>query len=128
MPIKRKPKDTRRSVEKALDKLWSQIVLKSWGYKCAMCGGLANQPHHYFHKAQGLRARWTVENGVALCFPCHIRKVHQKGDVEPCRDAIIQKIGEVKFNSLKFRSKTIWKPTADELRALKAQFEQLLSN
>ena len=43
-----------------------------------MCGkkeGL--NAHHWIHcKAQGNLHRWDIKNGITLCYPCHVYKVH----------------------------------------------------
>lgn len=59
------------------DKLWSEAVRMRDG-ECVLCGkkeGL--NAHHWIHsKAQGNKHRWNIKNGVTLCYPCHIYKVH----------------------------------------------------
>ena len=113
----------RKKTEKDLDKLWSAVVRKRWGNYCAGCGKPGNQAHHFFHRAAGSYARWSAENGILLCFGCHIRKVHQRGDVEPIREALIKKIGQEEFDRLKVAVKRVWKPTLPELQALLERLE-----
>lgn len=59
------------------DKLWSEAVRMRDG-ECVLCGkkdGL--NAHHWIHsRAQGNLHRWDVKNGISLCMPCHIYKVH----------------------------------------------------
>lgn len=59
------------------DKLWSEAVRLRDG-ACVLCGkkeGL--NAHHWIHsKAQGNLHRWDIKNGITLCMPCHIYKVH----------------------------------------------------
>lgn len=59
------------------DKLWSEAVRTRDG-KCALCGKTEGlNAHHWIHsKAQGNKHRWNVKNGLALCYACHIYKVH----------------------------------------------------
>jgi hypothetical protein len=123
----KKPLEPRKKLEKELDTLWSLIVRNRWGHKCCWpgCDNVGNQPHHFFHKAQGLRARWLIDNGVCLCFAHHIFQVHGKGDTEPIRDILIAKIGQTEFDLLKVRVRETWKPTMQDLQELKERFVQL---
>lgn len=116
----RKVATPRKKMIKILDDLFSEVVQKQWGHKCAWpgCSQPGNQPHHFFHKAQGNAARYNLNNGVLLCFAHHIRQVHQKGDTEPIRDVLIAKIGQEEFERLKQDVKRLWKPTIRELETL----------
>ena len=111
----------RKRLEKELDDLFSKIVHKSWGYKCAWpgCKNVGTAAHHYFHKAQGLIARWSLENGILLDYGHHFFQVHSKGDTEPIRDKIIEKIGIDAFMKLKSDVRKTWKPTLEDLEDLK---------
>lgn len=59
------------------DKLWSEAVRLRDG-ECVLCGkkeGL--NAHHWIHsRAQGNLHRWDIKNGITLCYPCHVHKVH----------------------------------------------------
>lgn len=100
---KKKPesKASRKKLVAELDKLWAQAVARLWGGLCAMCGRAGTQSHHFFGKKSCPSVRWDIDNGLLLCFTCHIRKVHQQGCTEPARDALIRKIGNDKFDRLK---------------------------
>jgi hypothetical protein len=121
-----------KKLEKELDRLWSLVIRKVWGEKCGWPG--CNHPesrvaaHHYWHRAQGNRSRWDIRNGIALDFYHHIQVVHRQGNVEPIRDAIINRIGIDQFNDLKISITSAWKPTFEDLLELKSQFESELSN
>jgi len=128
----RKPVDKRKpsraaqmtALEKEIMKpggLWAQEVKLDWGYKCAWpgCNKKAQAAHHFFHKAQGNRAKYSTGNGVALCYGHHIGKVHRGGEVEPIREVLIAKIGEQNFRCLKIQCAEYWNPTLEELRAMK---------
>jgi hypothetical protein len=116
-------KARKKKLEKELDKLWSEIVRKGGQHKCQWpgCENAGNQPHHFFHKAQGNVARWEPDNGVNLCFAHHIYQVHSKGDTEPLRDYLIWKLGADRFENMKWEVRQSWKPTIDELEAKRAQ-------
>lgn len=69
--------DKIKRLKKKCDALWSEAVRTRDG-ECLLCGkkeGL--NAHHWIHsRAQGNKHRWNVKNGVALCFACHLYKVH----------------------------------------------------
>jgi hypothetical protein len=124
-------KARRKKIEGDLDKLWAQIVKAQWKNKCGWPGcqyTSALSSHHFYHKAHGLRARWNLDNGIVLDFFHHIQKVHRNGDTEPIRDAIIQQIGNDRFEQLKIDVQGIWKPTCDELSRLKEDFQAILDD
>jgi hypothetical protein len=137
MPKKPPKKVTKASLDKArrkrmesdLDKLWAQIVKAQWKNRCGWPGCQYTQniaAHHYWHKAHGLKARWNLDNSIALDFFHHIQVVHRRGDTEPIRDAIIQRIGNDRFEQLKIDVQGIWKPTLDELESLRDDFQAIL--
>jgi len=123
-------KARRKKLEGDLDKLWAQIVRKIWCEKCGWpgCQYPSSQSHHFYHKAHGLRARWNLDNGICLDFYHHIQRVHRQGDTEPIRDAIIDKIGNDRFEQLKIDVQGIWKPTIQELEVLREDFAARLSS
>lgn len=98
---------SRKAVIKKLDVQFSQAIALIYKGKCALCGGRGNQTHHYFSRRH-YATRWLLNNGVYLCFTCHIRKVHQQADIEPLREHLIKRIGEESFAQLKevYRSQT----------------------
>ncbi len=119
-------KGPRKKLIKELDALWSNCVRKNWDNKCAWPGCKETtrlSPHHYFHKAQGNFARWSLANGVLLCFGHHIRQVHQSGNIEPIREVLIQKIGVDAFHTLKTDSRTVLKLSIEQLKGLKSFLE-----
>lgn len=69
--------DKIKRLRKKCDELWSQAVRKRDG-ECVLCGKRETlNAHHWIHsKAQGNKHRWNVKNGVTLCYPCHVYKVH----------------------------------------------------
>jgi hypothetical protein len=82
------------------------------------------QSHHFFGKKSCPSVRWDVNNGLYLCFTCHIRKVHQQGCTEPARDALIHKIGQEKFAALKQDAFTTRKITQQLLEDTKTKLER----
>lgn len=79
-----KKKFSKRNFKKNLDSLWSRIV-RSRDKKCVVCGSRENlQAHHCIvRKAQGNKTRWEPDNGITLCYVCHMFKLHgNQGDKE----------------------------------------------
>ena len=126
-PTKLPTKQVRiKRLEKELDVLWSKIVHGRWGHKCGWPGctyqTLRLGAHHWIHKSAGYKARWNLNNGILLDYFHHIHEVHQRGNTEPIRDAIIEKIGLPEFEQLRTDCTGVWKPTLDELVELKSVF------
>ena len=84
--------------------LWSKAIRALWGGRCAMCGNAGSQAHHFFGKKAYPAVKFDLDNGVFLCFFCHIRKLHQQGDTEPAREQLLLKIGTRRFNALRKRA------------------------
>jgi hypothetical protein len=67
-----------------LDKKWSDSIRKRDG-KCVLCGA-KDKPlfaHHFIvARANSVKYRYDVRNGVALCYPCHLLKVHNLATFE----------------------------------------------
>ena len=108
-------KTERKRLISELDQLISQVCKKRWGGRCGICGGPGSQAHHYFSRKSYGSVRWDMENLIWLCFSCHIRRVHQGGDVELARDAIIHKLGVDGFDRLKVRANKVCKITVLDL-------------
>ena len=46
--------------------------------------------------------RWELDNMIALCWACHRYWAHHK--YEDCRDFLIERIGQKKFDALKIKA------------------------
>lgn len=60
---------------------WSKLVKLHANHKCEWCGDPATQSHHMRAKAQGNKLKYALENGVALCYGCHV-EFHQKDSLK----------------------------------------------
>lgn len=75
-----------RRLKKKLDKLWSFIVRKTdktcvWTAKGKRCKKRKTAGHHWIvNKASSQNTRWTLANGLSLCYGHHIRGVHLRAD------------------------------------------------
>lgn len=126
-PIKKKKKSERKKLTDDCFALWSKIISLNWKGKCAMCGKSGNQAHHFFGRKAYPSVKFDPDNGVLLCFYCHFGRVHQQGDVEPVREALIKKIGTERFERLKSRAYSpVEKMTMVDLRETKESLSQLL--
>jgi len=69
-------------VKKTLYADWAIRVKRADGWKCVLCGDTEGfGGHHWFVcDKQAGSARYSVANGVTLCFACHLRKVHLRAD------------------------------------------------
>ena len=69
-------------VKKFLKDDWGLRVKMRDGFACKVCGSTENlTAHHWYicdHFAHA--ARYAVDNGVTLCYACHIRGVHTRAD------------------------------------------------
>lgn len=72
-----------KSVKKLLHEDWSRKVRDRDSNTCQLCGsdeGSISAHHWYRTEHRGGRSRYLVENGVALCYGCHIHVVHKDAD------------------------------------------------
>lgn len=108
----RKSKLSISSLKKKVDKLWSKLVRKK-DKKCIRCGKQTNlQAHHIFSRRFN-STRWLLDNGVTLCYGCHMFFAHIEH--ENFRDMVIEKIGKAKYLQLKQLSNQIKKINYEEL-------------
>ena len=70
-----------KKLKKQNFELWSQCV-RLRDKKCIVCGSTENlQAHHCFVRAAlSLRTRFIPENGVTLCYRCHLIEIHKNGE------------------------------------------------
>ena len=71
-------KETRKSLKKKLDILWSLAVRRKYPV-CVVCGKDTYLSSHHVICRKGMseHVRWIVENGVTLCAGCHLFKLHK---------------------------------------------------
>ena len=85
IPVRKVPRSVQfRRLKKICHALWSKAVRARDSF-CILCGvsGGSKQlfAHHWIiHSRGSLGVRFNPGNGVALCYACHIFKVHQQGD------------------------------------------------
>lgn len=102
---KRRKRVTPTSEKRAyLDGVWGEAVRLLWNGLCGVCGKGGSQPHHFFGKAAHPSVRFEPDNGIWMCFYCHIRRIHTRGETEVARDALIAKVGQGRFDILKAKA------------------------
>ena len=125
--VKKKPaKSPRKRIIKELDYLASHVCRKIWQGKCGICGGIGNQAHHYFGKKAYPWLRFDLDNLILLDWQCHICRVHHEGESERARDAIINRIGQDRFDQLKERSSKHQKLSLLDLDRIKEELTVML--
>lgn len=106
-----------KKAKKQLDILWS-LQIRKRDQTCRRCGGNGGlQAAHIFSRGN-LTTRWDKENGLGLCYACHIHWAHRK----PVEFAlwVIDLLGRKKFQELKKKSKTLY-----DSSNLKKDFEEI---
>lgn len=101
---KKKPFNIKRA-KKVLDILWSKKV-RDRDKICRKCKKApASQAAHIFGRGN-LSTRWVLENGLGLCYYCHIIWAHR----EPVEFTLWVKseIGEEEFNRLHLISRQMY--------------------
>jgi len=79
------------------DKLWDLKYLKE---RCEICGSSYHlQGHHYYFKSNYGHLRYSKENHITLCRPCHFALHNQ--DPKKIEEQIIEKRGKSWYNRLK---------------------------
>ena len=131
--FKTKPRSKRTKRQKKVedaDKAWGLAVRKTDKDLCQWCKldgkqVYGNQPHHIVSRSHKV-LRWDVENGVTLCYPCHMFRITRE-PVEYTKFLFEWLGGEKIYNNLKERSKINYKHTIEELEAIISNLNYLLN-
>ena len=121
MKKKRIKLPTLKKVKKALYDHWSGRVKERDGHKCVLCGNKNNLTAHHWcisdHFAHA--ARYSLDNGITLCYTCHIRGIHCRADyavVMPLFDTILHRENPPDIAGIKQLAKV--ELTTEMLRAM----------
>ena len=121
-----------RRAKKRCHDLWSKAVRARDNNRCILCGkteGL-NAHHWIVHAAGSLGTRFLLGNGVALCYGCHIFKVHARGDaqyMDQIKSYMIPKfISQEEYEIIKIKGNQICKMGLDDLLAVEDGFKILV--
>jgi 5-methylcytosine-specific restriction endonuclease McrA len=119
-------KISRKGLIKKCDALWGKIIhLKD---SCEVCGSKKTlQAHHFFSKKGHPTTRHDTENGILLCYYCHMIRIHQLGDPDVIQK-IIEKRGENLYNKLRLKAHETRKIDYNEvLKRLGEEYERMVS-
>ena len=105
-PLKRKTPLRKRSKRApkvmARDRRFYNACWTRDDWKCQVCGEIADDVHHLWHKGAFPEWRWVLENGVSLCRVHHSQAeadlyyLNQFGiDRDAVRDDFMQNIGTI---------------------------------
>ena len=78
---------------------WSKIVRERDGFRCQICGATNTQihAHHLNCWSDFLQDRYSIGNGISLCFKCHslYHSIYGKGMNDKHQFAQFKKLIEV---------------------------------
>jgi len=82
-PIRKQKLPDLKTVKRALYATWALHVKQYDYWRCSLCDDTkapVMSHHWYCCDKQAHAARYVVDNGITLCFACHLRKVHLRAD------------------------------------------------
>jgi len=118
-------KTERKKLVDKLDQLTSLIVRAYENNMCEHCGKEANQCHHYFGRTRH-STRFEFDNCLSLCWACHRYWAHV--NYEGCRDFLIARIGQTRFDELKLLSSKSANFSVTDLKEMVKEYKILLEN
>lgn len=107
-------------VKKTLMENWKLRVKQRDGWECVLCGAteLLNAHHWYASDRSGHMSRYCVDNGVTLCYACHLRKVHTRADYRTINHIYRHMLDNYKSDTTLIESLVSEPVTVPGLRAL----------
>lgn len=131
---KKSPREARtHAIKKLIHTLWSKLVRRRDG-ACVLCGVSASQKqlyaHHWIvHAAGSIYTRFILNNGVALCYSCHIFKVHSRGDagtLDEIREYMRRFMRDWEYDEINKRGHQPNEVTLEDLEAKMKYFKEQL--
>lgn len=113
-------KSVRKDIEKKLDELWSKAV-KERDKQCVVCGRKTNLNAHHIFTRKYKSTRWSLTNGITLCFAHHRHLAHS--EPEKFRDFLISYLGGKEYEALKIVAYQSKKWAVEELYIVFGQIE-----
>ncbi len=119
-------KFNKKTFKKKLDALWG-LVIRTRDKQCLVCGNRNNLHAHHciVTKKRSNATRWNLDNGVALCYACHIGRLHGSADESFLSDymwKLHDKYCEVDRDKIRLLSNQVVK---DNQATLEAHYERL---
>lgn len=91
------------SLEKQCREMWGRRICSRDG-QCLLCGSFVWHTAHHIVSVRHHATRFDLDNGVAVCWPCHqMQKVDEPGFTK----RIIEKIGQERYDRLVAKSRQI---------------------
>lgn len=122
---KKKTPTPRQLKEKALDRLWQEIIVGKSDRLCELVdnsGNKCNKPvscgHHIVPKGRCKYLRWKLHNGIAVCLGCHYG-VHHSTLSWKYLTGIQNAIGLEEYKGLQKESIKLGKFTMKDLEDIK---------
>ena len=107
-------KETRKSLEKKADRLWSLCTIKR-DKKCMRCGSKSKLSAHHIRVRQHTSTRWLLHNSITYCWTCHSL---QKYRPQMFMDFTIDLVGQTKYDVLRKISERVIKYSIADLREI----------
>ena len=101
LPKIKKIKVNKKKLLLSLKNICSKLANQQANGECEICHKAGSQAHHHFSKKAFPHLQFELGNLLWLCFFCHIRRIHQQGQYELARDALIVRLGSEGFQDLK---------------------------
>ena len=120
-------KETRKSLEKKADRLWSLCTIKrdkscQWVMekatktkKAVLCGSTSNLSSHHIRTRDNHNTKYSLNNSICLCWSHHVL---QKYRPQKFHDGIIDIIGQAKYDYLRELSEAVCKLSTADLREI----------
>jgi len=93
------------ALTKTADLLWSEVI-RARDPVCVWCQRRPTRQAHHIFGRRSRSTRWALDNGVGICFGCHL-----KGHENPLdfHDHIRARLGAEKYDRLRIASKIAMK-------------------
>jgi hypothetical protein len=93
------------ALTKIADRLWSEVI-RGRDPVCVWCRRRPSRQAHHVFGRRARSTRWALDNGVGICFGCHL-----KGHENPLdfHEHIRERIGPDKYDKLRITSKMAMK-------------------
>ena len=107
-------------VKRTIMENWKLRVKQRDGWACVLCGAkdYLNAHHWYASDHSGHMSRYCIDNGVTLCYACHLRKVHIRADYRTINELFTHMLENGKADPKLIDSLIDTPVTVPELRAL----------
>jgi hypothetical protein len=88
------------------------------------------QAHHWIvHSGSSLGTRFLVDNGATLCYPCHIFKVHGRGDAfyfDQIRAYMASRVDEERYETIKRVGREPAQFSIEDLEMIEGHLKEML--